>query len=78
MTFICNNVSECHDSIIIGEDNSAIRVYCSQCGQQERVGKDKNGNPELRLYSEWFKRDVLQPDTPLYGKYAGAGQMRVV
>ena len=74
----CDNEAICHDTQVINEDNNAILVYCSQCGQQERIGKDLNGNPESRLYSEWYKRDVLQPDFPLFYKYAGARQMRVI
>ena len=74
----CDNESICHDSQIIGEDNNAILVYCSQCGQQERLGKDIKGSPENRVYTQWFKKDTLQPDFPLYYKYAGAKGMRVV
>lgn len=74
----CDNFQICHDPIVIGEDNSAILVYCTQCFHTERIGKDIKGNPEHRLYGEWFKRDVLQPDYPLYYKYAGASGMRII
>jgi len=75
---ICNNISETHNPIVLGEDNNAIRVYCDQCGHETRIGKDIKGNPEHRLYGEWFKRDVLQPGPPLYYKYTGAQGMNVV
>lgn len=74
----CNNISECHDPQVINEDNSAIYVYCPQCSKSERIGKDLKGSPELRLYGEWFKRDLLQHGVPLYYKYAGAKGMRIV
>lgn len=76
--YVCNNFSECHDPIIIGDDNSAIRVYCKECGAQERIGKDIKGSPEHRLYGEWFRRDILQHGPPLFYKYAGAKGMRIV
>lgn len=74
----CNNVSECHDTEILNEDNSAIFVACKNCYAEARIGKDIKGNPEHRAYGEWFKRDFVQPDAPLYYKYAGAKGMRVV
>ena len=74
----CDNESVCHSTEVINEDDNAILVYCSQCGEQERIGKDIKGNPEARAYNEWFKRDVLQPDYPLYYRYAGAKNMRIV
>jgi hypothetical protein len=74
----CNNLANCHDPEIISEDNSAIRVYCKECGAQERIGKNINGDPEHRLYGNWYKRDVVQPDHPLYYKYAGKEGMRLI
>lgn len=74
----CDNKSQTHNPEVIGEDNSAILVYCNQCGKQQRIGKDTKGSPENRLYSEWFKRDLLQPDVPLFYKYAGVKGMNVV
>lgn len=75
---ICDNISICHDPKIIAEDQAAIRVFCTQCGHEERIGKDRKGNPEHRLFGEWFKRDILQPGPPLYYKYGGAKGMRVI
>ncbi len=75
---ICDNLRECHEPEVIGEDNNAIFVCCLHCGKAERIGKDANGSPENRLYSEWFKKDIVQPDHPLYYKYAGAKGMRIV
>ncbi len=74
----CDNFANTHSPTILNEDNSAIYVYCPDCGEQARIGKDKHGEPEHRAYSEWFKRDVLQPPAPLYYKYTGAKEMRVV
>ncbi len=74
----CNNIAECHDGEVIVEDNNAIRVYCKNCGTQERIGKDVKGNPEHRAYGDFFKRDFVQPDHPLYYRYAGSKGMRVV
>lgn len=74
----CDNIANCHNVIIISEDNNAILVYCKDCGAQERIGKDIKGNPENRAYSEFFKRELVQPDYPLYYKYAGAKGMRMV
>lgn len=64
--------------MVLNEDNNAIWVYCKDCGAQERIGKGSNGEPEHRTYSEFFKRDVLQPPSPLYYKYQGAEEMRVL
>lgn len=74
----CNNTSECHEPTIIGEDNCAVFVYCNHCGNSARIGKTLKGDPENRLYTEWFKKDVLQEDVPLYYKYHGAKFIRIV
>lgn len=75
---ICDNKADCHNPEVLSEDNSAIYIQCKQCNKSKRIGKDIKGNPEHRLYGEWFKRDILQPDVPLFYKYAGAKGMRVV
>lgn len=74
----CDNKKECHALETIGEDNSAIRVYCKNCGAQERIGKDKNGNPNNYQVGIWYRRDFVQPPHPLFYKYGGAKQMSVV
>jgi len=74
----CNNLDSCHDPEIIGEDNSAILVVCRECYKEELIGKDSKGSPETLAYSEFFKRELLQPDAPLFYKYAGAKGIRVV
>lgn len=74
----CDNFSQCHDAVIIGEDVSAILVFCKNCRAMERIGKDINGNPEHRAYSNWFKRDFIQADHPLYYRYQGAKHMKIV
>lgn len=75
---MCNNIQDTHDPQILNEDNNAIFIECKQCYATQRIGKDLKGNPEHRLYGEWFKRDVLQPDVPLYSKYAGSKSMNIV
>ncbi len=75
---MCDNYSSTHKPEIIAEDNSAIWVMCTQCSAQTRIGKDIKGSPEHRAYSEWFKRDYLQPGSILYYKYHGAKSMNVV
>lgn len=74
----CDNISSCHNPVVITEDNNAILVYCKDCGLQERIGKDTKGNPEHRAYSDFFKRELVQPDHPLFYCYAGAKSIRVV
>lgn len=73
----CDNHSRCHSPIITGEDNCAVRTTCTTCHQSVRIGKDKNGEPEHRLYGEWFKKDVLQPGPPLFYKY-NSSRMNVI
>ena len=75
---MCNNFSSCHKGEILNEDNNAIWVYCTECGYSQRIGKDIKGNPEHRAYGEFMKRDFVQPDHPLYFRYAGAKGMRIV
>lgn len=75
---ICNNLSCCHNPDVINEDNNAILVFCKECGDTVRIGKDIKGSPEHRIYSEFFKRELVQPDHPLYYKYAGAKGMHVI
>lgn len=75
---ICDGISNAHNAEVIGEDNSAIFGYCNECGTSQVIGKDKNGNPDNVPYSEFFKRDFLQPPSLLYYKYAGAKNMNVM
>lgn len=70
---ICDGYSNCHKSEVITEDNSAVWVLCTECDAQERIGKDKNGNPEHRAYGDWFMRDFLQPPSVLYYRYYPQG-----
>lgn len=74
----CDNYSATHNPEVLAEDNSAILVWCKECGVEERIGKDRNGNPEHRAYGEFYKRDFVQPDHPLYYKYAGKKGMNIV
>lgn len=74
----CNNFSACHDPEVLNVDNSALYIQCKNCYATARIGKDLKGEPEHRAYSNWYKRDFVQPDHPLYYKYAGAKGMNVV
>lgn len=65
----CNNISYCHDPIIIGEDQSATRVICVQCKHQYVIHKDWRGVPENRQYSKIYKKDILQGNDNLFYKY---------
>lgn len=75
---MCDNFSNCHNPVLLNEDNTAIYVACMECGAEERIGKDIKGNPEFRAYSEFFKREILQPGAPLYYKYQRAKEMNVL
>ena len=67
-TYECDNVSNCHDLITIGEDDDAMRVYCKQCHYQYVIRKDYRGVPEMREYARLFKRDILQGRENLFYK----------
>lgn len=64
----CNNFSNCHDPITIGEDYNALRVFCKICKHQYVIHKDITLAPEKRLYAKIFKRDILQPRENLFYK----------
>lgn len=70
---MCDNFQSCHNPEVLNEDESAILVSCKDCGAEERIGKDKNGNPEHRAYGEFFMREVLQEGPPLYYRYYSKG-----
>lgn len=65
----CDNKSNCHRPLVINEDESAMRVYCVECGAEEVIKKDWRGVPENRAYSRFFKRDILQGNDNLLYKY---------
>lgn len=65
----CDNKSQVHDPLTIGEDESAMRVFCKQCKRRYVIYKDKvTGAPEKKLYAKIFKRDILQGSDPLFYK----------
>lgn len=65
----CDNISNCHDPITIGEDSNALRVICKQCKNIYVLRKDPNtGAPEKKEYSKIFKRDILQGNDNLFYK----------
>ncbi len=69
MSYECDNISNCHDPITIGEDRNALRVFCKQCKHQYVIRKDPNtGAPEKREYARIFKRDTLQGNDNLFYK----------
>lgn len=66
---LCDNITNCHQPITIGEDQSALRVYCTQCQHQFVIHKDANtGAPDKREYAKIFRRDILQGNDPLFYK----------
>ncbi len=65
----CNNISQCHDPIVIGEDDNAMRVFCRQCKNQYVIRKDWRGVPENRQYSKIFQKEILQGNDNLFYKY---------
>ncbi len=66
---ICDNVQSCHNPIVIGEDNNAIRVVCNHCWVQQTIRKDWRGVSENRQYSKIYKKDILQGTENLFYKY---------
>lgn len=69
MSYTCDNVADCHNPVILGEDANAMRVMCSECKIQEVIRKDWREVPENRQYSKFFKRDILQGNDNLLYKY---------
>lgn len=65
----CDNKSHTHKPLVIHDDDSAMRVYCCQCGVQKVFRKDWRGVPDNKAYSEFFKRDILQGRDKLFYKY---------
>ena len=64
----CDSVSNVHDPVTIGEDASALRVFCKQCKHTYVICKSPNGAPEKKQYAKVFKRDILQPRDPMFYK----------
>ena len=68
--FICDNLSACHNPIVIKEDLNAMRVLCTNCKNQYIIRKDYIKDvPENRQYSQIFKKDILQGNDNLLYKY---------
>jgi len=65
----CDNLSFCHNPVIINEDNSAQRVICTQCKYQYVLRKDWRGVFENKEYSKIFRKETLQPHQNLFYKY---------
>lgn len=68
MIYPCNNISNAHDPVSIGEDSNANRVICKECKEQYVLHKDWRGTVENRQYSKIFKRDIIQPRENLFYK----------
>ena len=64
----CDNKSNVHDPITIGEDYNAMRVQCKICKHSYVIHKDFTLAPEMRSYAKIFKRDILQPKENLFYK----------
>ncbi len=64
----CNNEDTIHVPVICGENADAFRVWCRQCNNEWRVGKNHNGGPQKDLWGELFFEDAVQPPHPLFYK----------
>ena len=66
----CDNKSQCHLPVVIGEDENAMRVFCKICHRRYIIRKDPyTGAPEKRQYAKIFKKDILQGNDNLLYKY---------
>lgn len=65
----CDNKSQCHNPLVIAEDENAMRVICTECKNQFVIRKDWRGVPENRQYQKVFRKDTLQGNTNLFYKY---------
>lgn len=65
---LCDNKSNCHNPITVGEDTNALRVYCIQCHATIVIRKTPWGSPEKNHYAKVFRRDILQGGDPLFYK----------
>ena len=66
----CDNISACHDAMVIAEDLNALRVICKNCKAMAVIRKDPFKDvPENRAWSKFFKRWVLQGNDNLFYKY---------
>ncbi len=61
--------SHCHNPIIQGEDNNALRWICPECKEYGIIRKDWRGVSEKREYAKVFRRDILQGNDNLFYKY---------
>lgn len=64
----CNNEDTVHVPVITGENGDAYGIYCRQCGNEWRVGKDHRGAPEKGEWGDLFFSDAVQPPHPLFYK----------
>lgn len=65
----CDNKSKTHNPIVIGEDENAGRVICTECKNKYIIRKDGRGVYENRAYSKIYKKDILQGRDNLFYKY---------
>ncbi len=65
----CNNIEKCHKPITLGEDNNALRWYCTECKHSGIIRKDWRGVILNREYSKIFRKEILQPSDNLFYKY---------
>lgn len=73
----CDNVTSIHIPVIAGENGDAYAVWCRQCNNEWRVGKDHRGVPHKEQWGELFFEDAVQPPHPLFYKLH-AGRMETV
>lgn len=70
--FECDNITEVHKPRIVHENGDAFLVYCRQCGNEWRVGKDHRGAPDKVEWSELFFEDAVQLGHPIFYKLHGS------
>lgn len=64
----CDNIRACHTPRIIN-DNDAIVAICETCKEFGIFRMDRQGRPDNKEYSKFFRRDILQAESNLYYKY---------
>lgn len=74
----CDNKRSCHRPRVIYDGADAMVAVCEECWEQRVFRKDPDGRMNNHSYVEFFKRDHLQPWSPLYYKYREGDKMGVV
>lgn len=64
----CDNVMMVHVPVICGENGDAYAIFCRQCGNEWRVGRDHRGAPNKEEWGDLFFEDAVQPPHPIFYK----------